>query len=82
MLEKEYAFYSEHRAELIKRYQGRFLVIKGDKILGDYATQEEALATALKDNAPGTFMIQECTEDADQVMRFSSRVTFPHHVTA
>lgn len=79
MLEKEYEYFTQHKEELLRKYAGKFVVIKGETVLGDFQTQDEALRFALKDNAPGTFMIKECTEGADQVMRFHSRVTFPDH---
>jgi len=80
MLETEYKYFKEHKAELLAKYPGRFIVIKGETVLGDFATQDEALRYALAGNSPGTFMIQECTEKADQIMRFHSRITFPDHV--
>ena len=82
MLEAEYKYFKEHKAELLAKYPGRFIVIKGETVLGDFATQEEALKFGLGTNSPGTFMIQECTEKADQIMRFHSRVTFPDHAQA
>ncbi|MBE3065238.1 MAG: hypothetical protein IMZ69_09520 [Spirochaetes bacterium] len=82
MLEKEYAYFKAHKVELLEKYRGRFIVIKAESVLGDFATQEDAIAAALKDNLPGTFMVQECSEGSDQVMRFHSRVTFAQHAEA
>jgi hypothetical protein len=82
MLEAEYKYFKEHKAQLLAKYPGRFIVIKGEIVLGDFATQNEALKFALIGNSPGTFMIQECTEKADQIMRFHSRVTFPDNAQA
>ena len=79
MLEAEYKYFKEHKAELLGKYHGRFIVIKGEIVLGDFASQDEALKYALISNSPGAFMIQECTENADQIMRFHSRITFPDH---
>jgi len=82
MLEAEYNYFKEHKAEFLAKYPGRFIVIKGQTVLGDFVEQGEALTFALKDNTPGTFMIQECSEKGDQIMRFHSRVTFPDHAEA
>ena len=48
MLEAEYKYHQDHKKELLARFAGRFLVIKGDAVLGDFATQQEALAFALR----------------------------------
>ena len=79
MLEKEYDYFKRHREELLLKYPGRWVLVLGESIIGDYATQEDAIREALKKNPPGTFLVQQCSSDANQIMRFHSRVTFPEH---
>lgn len=80
MLEAESSYFKAHKAELLEKYRGKFIVIKGNAVLGDgFENRDDALQFALKDHAPGTFMIKECTEEGDQIMRFNSRVTFSEH---
>jgi len=44
MLEKERQYFSDHHAELISRYLGKFVVVKDDQLIGAFNTIEEALA--------------------------------------
>ena len=46
MLNKEYKFYKDNRSKLLKKYKNRFIVIKNNKILGDYITEKEAYENA------------------------------------
>ena len=34
-LDKEFDFYLEHQKELLKKYNGRFIVIKNAKVIGE-----------------------------------------------
>ena len=43
-LEKEIEFYERNRDELANKYPGRYLLIYGDDLIGDYATMGEATA--------------------------------------
>ena len=60
VLEKEFKWYLEHQDELVKVYKGKFLVIKDDKVIGDYTSEWEAFEQASKNQKPGTFLIQKC----------------------
>ena len=61
MLEKEFKYYLKNQDELLKKFNGRFIVIKDDKILGDYSSEIEALSETRKTHEVGTFLIQKCT---------------------
>lgn len=77
MLEKEFKYYLDHQAELVKKYNGRFLVIKDEGVVGDFATMEEAYFDSVQKYELGTFLIQECTEgDKAYTQTFHSRVVF------
>lgn len=77
MLEKEFKYYLDHQAELVKKYNGRFLVIKDESVVGDFATMEEAYFDSVQKYELGTFLIQECTEgDKAYTQTFHSRVVF------
>ncbi len=79
MLEKEFKYYLEHQNELVQKYDGRFLVIVGEAVVGDYATFANAYAYAQKKYELGTFLIQKCTEgDKDYTAKYHSRVRIPH----
>lgn len=55
---KEYLWYEAHEAEIIQRYFGRFVVVAGNEVVGDYGSLALALQETLKQRKPGDFIIQ------------------------
>ena len=80
MFEKEFQYYLTNQSELNEKYEGRFLAIKGESVLGDYATEQEAYLQTKKDHEIGTFFIQKCSKggpgESGHVQIFHSRVSF------
>lgn len=77
MLEKDFQYYLDNQQELVKKYNGRFVVIKDQSVIGDYASDLEALKEASKLYEVGTFLIQKCTTGGeDYTQTFHSRVAF------
>lgn len=77
MLEKEFQYYLDHQEQLVKEFKGKYLVIKDQKIIGVYNTQEEAYLESQKENEVGTFLIQLCDVGKDNYTHtYHSRVTF------
>jgi hypothetical protein len=77
MLEKEFRYYLSNQNELVKKYNGRVLVIVGEKVIGDYQNEEEAFFLSEKNYQSGTFLIQKCTPgDEAYTQTFHSRVAF------
>ena len=77
MLDKEFKYFLEHQDELVKRYNGRFIVIIGDNVIGDYSSEAEAYTETIKKHKPGNFLIQECLPgQAAYKQIFNSRVIF------
>ena len=75
MLEKEYQYFLKHKDALLKEYEGKFVVIIGEKIVDSYSSREEALREASAKYDIGTFLIQKISRGEDDVIqRFSSRV--------
>jgi len=60
MLDCEFEFYVNNQAELVKKYNGRFLVIHKKEVFGDYATLREAYKAGTKNYPLGTFMVHKC----------------------
>lgn len=60
MFETEFEFFVTHQDELVARYSGRVLVIRGTEVVGDYDTPLDAYEDASSKFKPGTFMIQSC----------------------
>ena len=73
-LYQEHDYYSEHRAELLEKYKGKVLVIKGQAVIGVFDSEMEAFQKASQTHELGKFLIQEC-DPATQT--YQSRVTFP-----
>ncbi len=77
MLDREFKYFLEHQEKLAKKYHGRFIVIVGDEVIGDYATEAEAYLETTKELKPGTFLIQQCLPGQSAYQQtFSSRVVF------
>lgn len=79
MLEKEFKYYLDHQDELVKDHYGRYIVIKDDKVLGDFGSEVEAVIHA-KNNLKlklGTFLVQHCMPgEGNYTQFFHSRVMF------
>ena len=65
MLEKEFEYYLDNQEKLLKKYDGRVLVIVGEQVVGDFDNYEDALFDSIKKYELGTFLLQECTEGED-----------------
>jgi hypothetical protein len=75
MLDLEFQYYIDNQAELVQRYNNRFLVIKDQEVKGDYESQGEAYEDARKKYELGTFLIQHCSSGPESYTHiFHSRV--------
>lgn len=59
-LKRELDYFKENQAELVKKYKGKFLVIKDQKVQGVYDSEIDAYTNAKKKFELGTFLIQQC----------------------
>ncbi len=59
-LEKEFKYFIKHQTELVKKYRGKFVVIKDEKVIGAYDSEINAYTESQKKETLGTFLIQEC----------------------
>lgn len=76
-LQKEFEYFLEHQKELVKKYRGRVIVIKDQKILGAYDDEVTAVLETQKAHKIGTFLVQKCESgDAAYTQTFQSRVVF------
>ncbi|OQW95601.1 MAG: hypothetical protein BWK77_07190 [Verrucomicrobia bacterium A1] len=77
MLQEEFEYYLKHQKELVAKYKGRVLVIRGQRVEGDYSTDLEALEAASKKFPLGSFLIQLCEPGSDSYTQtYHSRVAF------
>lgn len=76
-LKSELDFYIANQADLVAKYLGRCIVIKGGQVLGNYATELEAVRETEKTQEAGTFLVQRVEPGSGSFTRsFHSRVTF------
>ncbi len=57
-LREQLEYFKIHQEELVKKYEGKFLVIKDQEIQGVYDTEIEAYTDAKEKFELGTFLIQ------------------------
>ncbi|MGO9480922.1 MAG: hypothetical protein ACLP05_03955 [Candidatus Kryptoniota bacterium] len=61
MLETEWKFFKEHENELVHKYDGKAIVIVGEKVVGEYPNALVAYTEARPAYPSGTFLIQRCS---------------------
>ncbi len=77
MLEKEFNFYLNNQDKLVQDYEGKYLVIIEEEIVGVFNSDEEAYFESEKKYEAGTFLIQFCEAgDNSYTQSFHSRVSF------
>jgi hypothetical protein len=77
-LEKEFDYYITNQSKLVKKFNGRVLVIVGKSVVGDYDSVQKAYFESLKKYKPGSFLIQKCYPGKDSYTQtfHSPRVIF------
>lgn len=75
MLKKEFQYYLDHQEELVKKYNGKYVVIKNEEIIGVYDDDLEAVKETQKEHELGTFLVQKCESEKPSLI-FHSRVAF------
>ena len=75
-LEKEFKYYLQNQEELVKKYNGKFVVIKDLKVIGTYESELEAIKKTAEKYELGTFLIQKCEPGTESYTQtFHSRVS-------
>lgn len=76
-LANEFEYYLANQDEIVAEYEGKFVVIKNQKIIGAYDNELEAISETRKEHEPGTFLVQLVGPgDAEYTQTFHSRVAF------
>ena len=77
MIEKELNYFDQHKTELIAKYSGRYVVIVGEKVVGDYISENDAYIDSVEKYKLGDFLIKQCDTNIDTYSQtFHSRVYF------
>ena len=74
-LEKEFQYYLDHQDELVKEYDGKFIVIKAGKVIGTFDSELEAIQKTSVRYELGTFLVQKCESGSESyTATYHSRV--------
>jgi hypothetical protein len=74
-LQEEFDYYIAHQDELLRQYNGKYLVIKDKQVRGAFDTELDAYKMASKEYELGSFLIQRCVPgDEAYSQTFFSRV--------
>ncbi len=74
-LTQEFQYFKENQRELVRKHEGKFLVIKDQRVQGAYESEMEAYTEARKKFELGTFLIQQCLPGQESYTQtFHSRV--------
>lgn len=75
LIENEFNFYLKNQIELVEKYNGKFIVLKNQSVIGIYDSQSEAYNETVKTEDLGTFLIQHCLLGTDSYTQtFHSQV--------
>lgn len=76
-LQKLFQYYLDHQEELVKKYNGKFIVIKDEGVVGAYESELDAYQDSVKKFELGTFLIQQCSPGEESYTQtFRTRVIF------
>ena len=76
-LKKEFEYYLAHQDELVEKYNGKVIVIKDQKVIGEFADQVSAINETQKSFKLGTFLVQQVSPgNSAYTQTFHSRVIF------
>lgn len=65
LLETEVTFFRSELQDFQRRYPGRYLLIHGRKLYGDYGTFEEAVNEGARRFKAGPFLVRQTTQPTE-----------------
>jgi hypothetical protein len=76
-LSKEFEYFLAHQAELVEKHNGKYVVIRGQEVIGVYDDEKDAIAQTIKSFPLGTFLVQKVEPGtAAYTQTYNSRVEF------
>ncbi len=76
-LSKEFQYYLDHQDELVKKYNGKFIVVRDCSVIGAYDSELEAIEKTSEQYEIGTFLVQKCEPGNNGYSQtYQSRVIF------
>lgn len=62
-LGEELAYYNQHKAELLSKYEFKFVLIRGSQLIGSYDTAEAAYKEGLNRFGNSPFLIKQVLKE-------------------
>jgi hypothetical protein len=59
VLERERQFYEAHRADLLERHPGQYVLIKGSELIGAFPNAESAYAAGMERFGVSEFLVKQ-----------------------
>ena len=76
-LKEEFEYYLSKQSDMVKKYNGKVIVIKNKTVIGVYENQLQAIKETQKTHKIGTFLVQKVEPgDSAYTQTFHSRVAF------
>ena len=76
-LKKEFQYFLDHQDELVAQYKGKFIVIRDEKVIGDFDSELKAVQETSKKYPLGSFLVQKCEPGKESYTQiYHSRVVF------
>lgn len=72
VLDREFEYYQKNKPDFLSKYEGKYIVIKGEKVLGVYDDRVKAVDETLEEHELGTFLVKQVVKN--DVAMFHSRV--------
>jgi hypothetical protein len=60
MMLRNISFYGRYKDQIMKLYKGKYLVIKDEKVFGEFNSWQEACLKALALFGDGAFLVKYC----------------------
>jgi hypothetical protein len=76
-LKLEFQYFLDNKAELLREFEGKFVVIKDQHVIGSFDKELEAIEATTNDHELGTFLVQKVEAgEGEYTQTFHSRVAF------
>jgi hypothetical protein len=76
-LKQEFEYYIAHQDELVAKHLGKFVVIKGQEVIGTYDDELHAIRETQRQHPLGSFLVQKCEPGEESYTQsFHSLVAF------
>ena len=66
LIDKNYEWFKNNLPELVKTYDGQYVVVKDERVVAAYSSFNSAFKATIKKELPGTFIIQLCSLDKEK----------------